>query len=114
MEASKKYEFVGGDFKKYSEFEQLVFENKGYFSSEDYMEFKSGEDKILVDYDLDVTGKIDIAKGDYFTSDHTQVDISDVSVDIKFIVENDVLIDITSDIKSLMCSIINENINNGN
>jgi len=110
MEESKCV-FVGGDFKKHSEFERLIFENDGSFSSEDYMEFKSGDDKILVDYDLDVSGKIDNTKGNYFTPDHTQVTITDASVDIKFIVINEDIIEITPDIKLFWSSIVDEQIN---
>lgn len=62
---------------------ELILENDGSFSRDcQYMAFDCDGIEVVVDFDIDVHGRVDHDPGDYWTAPYTDVDITDVNVSV--------------------------------
>lgn len=77
-----KLKLKDSDFIKSSDWEDLIIENDGVRGENQFMIFESEGSEIIVNFDLCVSGRIYRDSGDYLNPPYTDVEITDIDVDI--------------------------------
>lgn len=71
-----------GDFIKYDDWFDKIYEDGGFTNDYQYMIFNSNGVEIVVDFQLIVSGSIIRDNGDYYTPPSVDVDIDEYTVNI--------------------------------
>jgi hypothetical protein len=77
-----KLKLKDSDFIKSSDWEDLIIENDGVRGENQFMVFESDGSEVIVNFDLCVSGRIYRDSGDYLNPPYTDVEITDIDVDI--------------------------------
>lgn len=77
-----KLKLKDSDFIKSSDWEDLIIENDGVRGENQFMIFESDGSEVIVNFDLCVSGRIYRDSGDYLNPPYTDVEITDIDVDI--------------------------------
>ena len=98
---------VDYDCAKSNSWEDFVCENEGYFSREgEFLSFDINGLKLVIFYDLSVSGKIDYDPGDYYMPPFTDVEITDEDVTVTQVTLDEYDIELTKDLKLLFSEIV--------
>ena len=103
----KNLKLVDSDCTKSSRFSDLLIENKGSFSTEDeYLVFDMNGVELAIFYNLEVSGKVDVDFGDFYSPSSMDLDITNQDVDVIKATIDDVDIDLSEDVKSLLSEVV--------
>lgn len=96
-------------------FADLILENEGSFTKDgQIIWFKSddlGEDvEVSVEYEIYVSGSVDYDPGDYWTPPYTDVDINDIDIEINSVCIDDIELELTKEIKTILLAKIKQEI----
>lgn len=94
------FKLIGGEYTKSSIFEDLICENDGSFSKEDYMVFDGDGLNISVFYNIFVCGKIDEIDGDYLTPGYKDVINVQKDIEITDLIINEYPYDVPDEISN--------------
>lgn len=95
------------------DFTDLILENEGSFTKDgQIIWFKSDElDKdveVSVEYEIYVSGSVDHDPGDYWTPPYTDLDINDIDIEIKSVYIDDIELELTKEIKTILLTKIKQ------
>jgi hypothetical protein len=97
------------DFTPSSNFEDLIFEGEGYASlSDEYMDLSCDGFEIVINYSVDLSGRISYSRGDYWTPSYTEVEVDDVDITINSITIDEYEVDLTPELTSVFEKIVNK------
>lgn len=98
-----------GDYKPSSEFENLVYDGEGSSTESDqFIELECNGFKVVISYDLYVEGSISYEKGDYYTPEHTDVNVNTVDVTIKSIEIDGYEVELTKEMSKLFENVVKQ------
>ena len=104
-----KSRLITGDYLPSSEFENRVFDGEGSSSETDqFIELNCDGFNILVIYDLYIDGSISYSRGDYWTPNCTEVDVTTVDVAIKSIEIDEYDVELTKEISEIFENIVKQ------
>lgn len=107
LDTSKINNLVDSDCKKSDEWEELIYENEGHFSREgEFMLFDVDGLDLLINYDIEVSGRIDYDPGDYFTPPCSDYKITYEAIDVTEVILDDYNIELTKELKKLFSEVI--------
>lgn len=94
------------------QWEEEVCENEGSISEEGMIVFKDSNGlECYANFKLCVSGTIDHDPGDYWTPPYTDVEIDDVEIDVSEFYLDDVLVDLTTEMRKALTDKIYKLIN---
>lgn len=91
------FRLTGGDYTNSDFWIEKIIESGHCSSATEYMIFSDDRHDIVVDYELIVDGKILHYDGDYWTPSHTEVNFTDVIVNITDVHIDDCKVELTKD-----------------
>lgn len=98
-----------GDYLPSSDFENRIFEGEGSSSETDqFVELECDGFKIVVTYDLFIDGTISYDRGDYWTPDYTEVNVTTFDVTIKSIEIDEYEVEMTKEMAQLFETIVKQ------
>ena len=107
LDTRKINNLVDSDCKKSDEWEELIYENEGHFSREgEFMLFDVDGLDLLINYDIEVSGRIDYDPGDYFTPPCSDYEITYEAIDVTEVILDDYNIELTKELKKLFSEVI--------
>lgn len=90
------------DFQKNDNWSKLICENDGSFSEDGLIVFDLNGIESYVNFKLNVSGRIYHDRGDYWTPPYTDVDINYVDVEIDEFYIDDVKVELTKEMTSIL------------
>ncbi len=107
-------EFTDGDFKKYDDFSDLIYENEGSVCLEDqwisYAPAGNEDVCVVVEYTLEVDGYFDECPGDYWTPPACDFCLNDATVSINRFLIDDFDVELSSEMKGFLQSLVEKQI----
>ena len=85
------------DFTKSDDWDDLILENGGIREENQFMIFESDGSEVIVSFDLCVSGKIYRDSGDYLNPPYTDVEITDIDIDIVSVTINEYEVELTKE-----------------
>lgn len=103
-------EIIDGDYIKSSDFIDIYNEDDVCNSTNEFIVFKSGENTLEIDYELDVDFSIDESTGDYYTPATRDIDVSDFNITIKSFKFNDMSVTLSKELDVFLQNLIKNKI----
>lgn len=106
--------FSDGDFKKYDDFSDLIYENEGSVCLEDqwisYNPAGNEDVCVVVEYTLEVDGYFDECPGDYWTPPSCDFELSDASVTISRFLIDDYEVELSPEMEKFLQAMVEKKI----
>ncbi len=106
--------FYDGDFKKYDDFSDLIYENEGSVClEEEWISFNPvGNDdiNITIEYSLELRGYFDECPGDYWTPPACDFCLDEATVSINRFLIDDVEVELFSEIENFLTTLVENKI----
>lgn len=106
--------FYDGDFKKYDDFSDLIYENEGSVClEEEWISFNPvGNDdvNITIEYSLELRGYFDECPGDYWTPPACDFCLDEATVSINRFFIDDVEVELFSEIEKFLTTLVENKI----
>lgn len=110
----KNFKLIDGQYTKRIIFDDLICENNGSFSKEDYMIFDGDGLNILIAYNIFACGKIDKIPGDYDTPGYKDVSNIQEDIEIKDLVIDgypyDIPDEVSKEVITKLVSLVKDNL----
>lgn len=104
-----KSKLITGDYLPSSDFEDRIFDGEGSSSETDqFIELNCDGFSIVVSYDLYIGGSISHSRGDYWTPDHTEVEVTTVDVTINSIEIDEYEVELTKEMSKIFENIVKQ------
>jgi hypothetical protein len=111
LDLNKISNLIDSDCKKSDQWEELICENEGHFSSEsEFMLFEVNGLDLVIIYDLDVSGRVDYDPGDYWNPPYSDFEITDETINVTEVTLDDYNIELTKELKELFSEVIKKNL----
>lgn len=105
----QELELVDKDIITNEDFDNLIVENEGLFTRDNQtIWFKNNDIEISVEYEIYVSGSVDHDPGDYWTPPYTDVDINDIDIEIKSVYIDDIELELTKEIETILLTKIKQ------
>lgn len=111
-----KLSFYDGDFKKYDDFSDLIYESESssVCREEEWICFNPEDNDdifITIEYSLDVTGRFYSCPGDRWTPPACDFDLEEVDFTIDRFLIDDVEVELTKELENVLEGIVAKNVN---
>lgn len=93
---------IDGDYTKSDDWFEMICENGCFSTDSQYMTFSSDGIDVVVDFDLSVIGSVSHDPGDYWTPPYTDVDISEVEVNVTSLHIDEWEVELTKELKNFL------------
>lgn len=95
----------------FQDWEDLICEHEGSFASDgQYMTFDCDGLEICVDFELSIFGSVHHDRGDYWTPPYTEVEITDLDININSLLVDDWDVEITDEMYKKLEKVIKSNL----
>ena len=106
--------FTDGDFKKYDDFSDLIYENEGSVCrEEEWISFSpAGNDDvcIVIEYTLELSGYFDECPGDYWTPPASDFCLDEATVSINRFLIDDVEVEMSKEMERFLEGMVEKKI----
>ena len=94
--------FIDGDFLKSEDWMEKIYESGEFTRKAEFITFECNGVEVVVDFDLSVSGRVEHDPGDYWTPPYTDVDITDVDVEVKYLIVDEWEVELTKEIEDFL------------